>query len=521
MISQQSIVRFRSIAKWFPGVAALRGVTFDVSRGSCQAWMGENGAGKSTLGKILAGIHKPDGGEFEFDGIVRRFHSPLDARRAGIAMVHQELASCPNLSVAENLFLGQLPRRGPVVDRRTMFGKARELLDQVGAGCNAHDELGRLSTAQIQLIQIASALLVGAKLIVMDEPTSSLSTPETERLYQLIAQLRAEGTTIIYVSHRMEEIFKVCDAVTVLRDGEHVETRPLAGTTTDELVRMMIGRDLKRFYPIHGTKPRGPELLKIESLSSPGKFRDISFSVHAGEVVGLAGLVGAGRSEIALALFGLDPKARGRVFVRNRRLPLNSPRQAMAEGIGLVPEDRKRQGLVLDMSCRRNVSLSSLHCPGGRGVWGRMLRCPWCSRRAECLRLWSFLRFRNEWNLVTEQFKNLQVNASSPEVAAATLSGGNQQKIVLAKWFARGGDVLILDEPTRGVDVAAKSEIHAIIDQQAALGRAVLLISSELPEILNLSTRILVLREGHLAGEVGRDDATQHRLMHLMAGVSS
>ena len=279
------------MSKRFPGVAALSDVSFDVLPGACHALMGENGAGKSTLGKILAGVYQADEGHIELDGVRQRFRSPLDARRAGVGIVHQESAYCPNLSVAENLFLSELPRRGPMLNRRELRRKARELLDQVGAGCGVDDELGRLSTAQIQMVQIAAALSIGARLIVMDEPTSSLSVAETERLYEVIHWLRARGTTIIYVSHRMEEIFKICDAVTVLRDGRHVETRPLARTSEDDLVQMMIGRSLAKYFPVHASQTPGEELLRVEGLTLPGKFRDVTFTLRRGEVLGLAGLV--------------------------------------------------------------------------------------------------------------------------------------------------------------------------------------------------------------------------------------
>jgi ABC-type sugar transport system ATPase subunit len=493
----QPIVRFRSITKRFPGVVALHDVSFDVLPGSCHALMGENGAGKSTLGKVLAGVLRPDGGHLEVGGTRRDFAGPLDARRAGVGIVHQELLSCPNLSVAENLRLADLPRLGPFLDRGTLRRSARALLDEVGASCGPDDELGNLPTAQVQLVGIAAALGSGAKVIVLDEPTSSLSLPEAERLHGIIARLRAAGTTFIYVSHRMEDVFRTCDAVTVLRDGGHVETRPLAGTTEDDIVRMMIGRTLERYFPAHAGRPLGEEQLRVEGLSSPGTFRDVSFRLRAGEVLGLAGLVGAGRTEVALALFGLDPAASGKVFVGGRPVSIRAPRDAMALGIGLVPEDRKRQGLILGMTSGENITLSSLD---------RLARL-------------GFVRFRREAETVAENFRSLRVRGPGPDAPAAGLSGGNQQKLVLAKWLARRSRILIFDEPTRGVDVGAKGEIHALIDRLAAEGAGVLLISSELPEVLNLSTRILVLRQGRVSGELDRRSATQERAMELMAGV--
>jgi len=497
--SASPLIRFRSITKRFPGVVALQDVTFDVASGACHALVGENGAGKSTLGRILCGIYPPDAGEVVFDGVVRRFHSPLDAQRAGIGIVHQELASCPNLSVAENLCLAGLPRRGPLLDRRAMRQKARKFLAEVGAECDVDDELGRLPTAQVQMVQVAAALSTGARVIVMDEPTSSLSIAETQRLYGIIGRLRAGGTTILYISHRLEEIFKVCDTVTVLRDGQHVRTLPLAETNEDEVVRMMIGRPLSKYFPAHTEHEPGEELLRVERLSSPGRFRDVSFRLRAGEVLGLAGLVGSGRSEVALSIFGLDPNAAGQIHVRGQRVSIRSPQHAMARGIGLVPEDRKRQGLVLSMTSGENVSLSCLD---------RLSRM-------------GFIRLRMERQIVDSYFRRLRVRAPSPDAPAAGLSGGNQQKLVLAKWLARRCRILIFDEPTRGVDVGAKSEIHSLIDELASAGRGVLLISSELPEILNLSTRIVVLRQGRIAGALSRQEATQENVMQLMAGINA
>lgn len=511
---------FKSIEKRFPGVVALHDVTFEVNAGSCHALMGENGAGKSTLGKILAGIYQPDSGNIELSGVAHRFRSPFEARRAGIGIVHQELALCPNLSVAENLCLSELPRRGLSVSREDTLARANEFLHEVGADCDPEEELGVLSTGQAQLVQIAAALATGARILVLDEPTSSLSLAESQQLESLIARLRQSGVTILYVSHRMEEIFRSCDRVTVLRDGGHVATLPVAETNPDDLVRMMIGRPLAKYFPAHATHAPGPEHLRVEGFSSPGKFQDVSFQLHAGEVLGMAGLVGSGRSEVALGLFGLDPASTGRVFVENKPAHIHAPRDAMALGIGLVGEDRKRQGLIPEMSCGSNVTLASLHCPGERGFWGRLVRCPFCSNRSNCLRLWDFIRLGSERQWVADYFHRLRVRAASPETPAVTLSGGNQQKLILARCLARRCRVLILDEPTRGVDVGAKAEIHRLIDELASAGHAILMISSELPEALNLSTRLMVMRNGRVAGMLHRSEATQEKVMQLMAGRS-
>jgi ABC-type sugar transport system ATPase subunit len=511
-------IAFREVSKRFPGVVALREVSFEVAAGSCHALMGENGAGKSTLGKILAGLYRPDSGRIEIEDRACQFHSPGTAQRAGIALVHQELSYCPNLSVAENLCLSALPRRGPFLDRAAMLERTRQFLQAVGADCDADEELGRLSTGQIQLVQIAAALATGARVLVLDEPTSSLSLAEARKLEGLLGQLRRQGTTILYVSHRMDEIFRLCDTATVLRDGQHVATLPLAQTSANELVRLMIGRPLAAYFPAHVERAAGAERLRVESVSSQGRFSEISFNLRAGEVLGVAGLVGSGRSELAQAIFGMDPRMTGRVFVDGAAVTIRHPQEAFALGIGLVTEDRKRLGIVPEMSCGENLTLSALDCPGGRGFWARAVRCPWCPKRQECLRLWDWLRLAQERSWVKEYFTRLRVRAASPEVPIATLSGGNQQKVVLAKCLARRCRVLMLDEPTRGVDVGAKAEIHRLIDELASAGHAVLMIASELPEILHLSTRVLVMRQGRVAGIVNRAEATQEKIMQLMTG---
>ncbi len=492
-------VGFHGIGKRFPGTVALQGVSFDVMPGSCHALMGENGAGKSTLGKILAGIYQSDEGSFEIEGASRRFRSPLEAQRAGVGMVHQELSFCPNLSVAENVCLSSLPRRAGRIDWRKLEEKAQGHLDAIGADCDVRAELGRLSPGQTQMVQVAAALATGAHIFVMDEPTSSLSAAEARRLEELIGTLRARGATILYVSHRMDEIFRLCDTVTVMRDGCHVATMPLAQTNEDDLVRLMIGRTWQKLFPIHTERPAGPERLRVENLSSPGKFREVSLSVRSGEVLGVAGLMGAGRSEVAMGIFGLDSTTRGQVYVDGRRVSIRCPREAMTLGIGFVSEDRKGQGLVLGMECGHNITLSSLESLSRNGV----------------------IRLARERGVIADFFGKLRVKAASPQTPAQCISGGNQQKLVLAKWLACQCRILILDEPTRGVDVGAKAEIHRLIDELAAAGQAILMISSELPEVLNISTRVLVMRNGRVAGVLERSEATQERVMQLMAGKAS
>jgi ABC-type sugar transport system ATPase subunit len=427
------------------------------------------------------------------------FGSPRDALVAGVAMVHQELSFCDNLSVAENLCLGALPRRGVFTDREETRRRAKELLAETGTALDVDGRFGDLSIGNRQMVQIAAAVGGGARIIVFDEPTSSLTQADAERLYALIGRLKARGVTCIYVSHRMAEIFALCDTVSVLRDGRHVATRPTNELTEHELVQMMIGRPLAEYLPSHDEAHAGEEILSVEGLSSPRRFENVSLSLRAGEVVGLAGLMGAGRSEVAQAIFGLDDSARGEVQFDGKRGRFTDPRDAIRAGIGLVPEDRKRQGLVLSASVLHNESLPTLD---------RLSRLTWIDRARE----------RAEASVL---FKRLRVRTPSMDSVVAGLSGGNQQKVVLAKWLAVRPKLLILDEPTRGVDVGAKAEIHALIGELAAQGTALLVISSELPELLTLADRIIVLREGRVAGEVPRERATQDLLLRMMAGLGA
>lgn len=493
-----SFLTFRNITKRFPGVLALDGVSFEVERGSCHALMGENGAGKSTIGKILAGVYTADGGEMFLDGTRICPATPLVARELGIAMVHQELAFCPNLTVAENLCLGALPKKGGgFLDRSAMRARARAMLAEIKADLPVDELISNLSTGQEQMVQIAAALGTNAKVIVMDEPTSSLSVNESERLFDLLAHLKERGITVIYVSHRMEEIFRFCDAITVLRDGRHVVTEKIVQTNRDRVIHQMVGREVVFQTPKHLGRELGEELLCVENLSSPGKFENVSFTLRAGEVLGFAGLIGAGRSEVAQAVFGLDPNATGRVFVRRKEIEIGSVSDALRSGIGLLPEDRKRLALVLTMNCRENTSLATL-------------------RRVTSF---GFVNRKKERAIVQRYAERLRVKTPTMDAPIAGLSGGNQQKIALAKWLARECGILIVDEPTRGIDVGAKAEIHQLLDELAMNGLGIVVISSELPEVMNLSRRILVMREGKLSGEVKREEFSQAGLMRLMAGL--
>jgi ribose transport system ATP-binding protein len=492
----EAAITARNIVKRFPGVVALDNVSVDFEAGTCHALMGENGAGKSTLGKILGGLYKADSGEVLMDGRHLDFRGPQDAIAAGIAMVHQELLFAENMTVAENLNLGDLPSKGPFLDKREMRRRARKYLDTIGANIDPDQRLGELPVSRQQLVQIASGIGRGARTMIFDEPTSSLSQAEADRLLVLIKELKQRGVTCIYVSHRLEEVFEICDSVTVLRDGRVVETAPVEGLSREDLVRKMIGRELAGSLSVETHLEAGEELLRVEGLRS-SHFEPVSFAVRAGEILGLAGLVGAGRTEVVQALFGLDPTAQGRVLIRGKEMPLGSPIRSMGRGLGLVPEDRKRHGLVLSMNARENVSLPTLDRVSTLG----------------------FVKRAAERSLAQKFFDRMRVKASSLDASSAGLSGGNQQKLVLAKWLAADSDILLVDEPTRGVDVGAKAEIHNLIRALAAEGNAVVLVSSELPELLALSTRILVMREGRLVGELPANPG-EEPVMRMMAGVA-
>lgn len=478
---------------------AVDDVSVNIKAGSCHALVGENGAGKSTLGKILTGIHQPDGGKIFIAGKEMKFYHPGQAFKVGIGMVHQELEFCENLSVAENLCLSDIPSRAGIVDKRELMDKARRMLKLVGAEhIEVAGNLGLLTVANQQLVQIAEAVGRNAQILIFDEPTSSLSQSETENLFNLINDLKRKSITCIYISHRLSEIFRLCDTVTVLRDGKLIGTKDIKEVTEDKLIEMMIGRSFEAYFPQHVKSEKGPELLRVENLSSPGKFENISFSLHSGQILGLAGLVGAGRTELAESIFGLDKNITGKIFIEDKQVKISSPAQALNCGIALVPEDRKHHGLVLSMTAAENICLSVLE------------------------KISNFFRAikKNQLLDVVEKYFNLlKIKAASFWVVAMNLSGGNQQKLVLAKSLAADCKILLVDEPTRGIDVGAKAEIHSLIDQLAGSGKAVLLISSELPELINLSTNILVFRQGKIAGSLARDQVSQEKVLRLMAGI--
>jgi rhamnose transport system ATP-binding protein len=482
-------------SKAFAGVHALQDVSLDLYAGEAHALVGENGAGKSTLVKILAGVHQPDAGLLSIGGETVFLTGPRDASDQGIAVIYQEPTLFPDLSVAENVFIGRQPlRSGRRIDARAMDREVEEIFKRLGVSMDP-DRIARgLSIAEQQLVEIAKALTRKARVLIMDEPTAALSPVEAKRLFTVVETLRADGAAVVFISHRLEEVFAICQRVTVLRDGKLILSQPLEGLTPDDLVRAMVGRDVERGPHVAHTP--GDVVLDVEHLTREGVFVDISFQVRAGEVVALAGLVGSGRSEVARAVFGIDRYDAGSVTLKGRALRRGSPTVAMDAGIGLVPEDRRQHGLVMEMSTARNIALASM---------GRLERLGLIFKNTE-------RSFGADWA------KRLQVKYGRISDPVALLSGGNQQKVVLAKWLAREPSLLIVDEPTRGIDVGTKAEVHRLLAALATDGVAVLVISSELPEVLTLADRVLVMREGRLVAAIAREDATEEAIVAAGTG---
>jgi len=491
------LLEMRGITKQFPGVLALDDVSLDLREGEVHCLLGENGAGKSTLMKILAGAQPADAGDILIGGRPAAVTSPARARELGVSMIYQEFNLSPFLSVAENIFLGREPRIGktPFIDGARLRRDAEEVLRHMGVTLDVRLPVNRLSVAQMQMVEIAKAVSVNARILVMDEPSATLTDHELASLFTLIGELRGRGMGILYISHRLEEVFQIGDRATVMRDGRHVATRDVADLTREDIIRMMVGRELTEEFP-KVSLPRGAERLRVEGLTREGLFHDVGFSLHAGEIVGLTGLVGSRRTEVVRAIFGADRPSAGRVFVDGREVVVSSPRDAIAHGVGLLTEDRKNQGLVLGMSVRENITLANL---------GALVRG-------------IFVKGGEERRVAEDFVRELQIKTPSVEQAVQLLSGGTQQKVVLARWLFTNAGILMFDEPTRGVDVGAKTEIFRLMNALLERGAAVLMVSSELPEVLGMCDRILVMHEGRLAGELSRAEATQERIMQLATG---
>ena len=491
------LIELRELSKSYGGVQAVAEVSFTIDRGSVHALVGENGAGKSTLVKLLTGVIQPDEGEIAINGAVERIADPQAAHRLGIVAMYQEPTVFPDLTAAENVFAGRQPRgRVRTVDWREMRDEAARLFEELGVELDANVPVRGLGVADRQLLEIAKALSSSARLLIMDEPTAALSPHEVENLFETVRQLRDRDVAVVFISHRLEEVAAIADTVTVLRDGRHVATRPAAELSQGEVVRMMVGRSLDQLFPKEEAEI-GDVVLRVEGLGRRGVFSDVSFELRRGEIVGLAGFVGAGRSEVARAIFGIDHPDSGEIWIEDRRLRPRSPRAALRRGLAYLPEDRLQQGLVQPMSIAINTSMAVLPelTPGG------------------------VLRPRRERALARRFMDELRIKATSPTQAVRGLSGGNQQKVVLSKWLAAEPRILILDEPTHGVDVGTKADVHRTISHLAAQGMTILLISSELPEILGMSDRVLVMREGRLVAELPRAEATQERVIEAAAGI--
>ena len=486
----------KDIYKKFPGVIALKNITFKVRRGTVHALVGENGAGKSTLMKVLSGIHQADGGEIYLDGQKTTIANPQDAIAKGISMVYQELNTVKDMTIAENLFLGREPRKRGCIDKKQLFDRAGELFREFSLDFDVRAPMRSLSIANAQMVEIIRALSRKARILVLDEPTSSITDREAEKLFQFITKLKSNGVTIIYISHKMDEISRLADEITIIRDGETIDTVSGEGVSIDDVISKMVGRKMESYYP-EKTAQCGDVVLKVEHLSKKGVFKDVSFEVQAGEILGFAGLIGAGRTEVMSCIFGLMDYDSGSIYLKGKKISNRSTREAIDNGVVLVPEDRKNLGLVLGRSIGENITL------------------PW-------LRYYNsvHLDVKRELSDIQQQIVKFSVKAASHRTEARTLSGGNQQKVVLAKWMLCTPSVLILDEPTRGIDIGAKHEIYEYMCSLAEQGIAIIMISSEMPEILGMSDRIMVMAEGCIRGSLDRAEATSEKIMRFaMEGI--
>ncbi len=486
------ILEMRGISKTFSGVYALRDAQLTIRRGEVHALIGENGAGKSTLMKIILGVHAPDAGEMTFKGKAFRPQKPMDALQAGISMIHQEISLADNMTVAENIWIGREPASHGFVNYKALREDAAKLLAELRIIIDPSEKVGHLSVAQMQMVEIARAISYNADLIIMDEPTSALTEEEVGMLFSIIRTLRDKGVSVIMITHKLDELFEISDAVTVLRDGSYVSAHPISEIDEKKLISLMVGRELSELFPKQEAQI-GETVLRVQGLTRKGLFEDVSFAVHRGEILGVAGLMGAGRSEIMTALFGGMPVDGGEIYIDGERVAIRNPRDAIRHGLAMVTEDRKLTGLSLCRSCKENISVTNL------------------KRTSPS----AFLNKKKEMEEVREMIHALSIRLADPEQAVRSLSGGNQQKIVLARWLLTAPKVLILDEPTRGIDVGAKSEIHRLISELACKGMAVIMISSELPEVLGMSDRIMVVHGGRVRGVLSRAEATQENVMAL------
>lgn len=489
-------IRMDHIHKAFGQNKVLEGVDIHIRGGEVHALMGENGAGKSTLMNILTGLHKKDHGTITIDGVEKTFDNPKQAEEFGIAFIHQELNIWPEMTVLDNLFINKEPITSfGLIQTQKMKAVAKKQFDRLAISIPLHKEAGKCSVGEQQMIEIAKALMTDAKVIIMDEPTAALTDREIEKLFDVIRSLKESGVSIVYISHRMEEIFTICDTITVMRDGRTVDTTPIPETNFNDVVKKMVGRELTDRFPERNSNP-GETILEVKGLTRKGVFENVSFQVREGEIVGVSGLMGAGRTEIMRTIFGLDGKYEGDILVAGKNVTVKNPNQAVELGLGFITEDRKEEGLILDFSIKDNIVLPSLFSFTKNGM----------------------IKDKQEEEFVELLIKRLTIKTESAMTSAKNLSGGNQQKVVIAKWIGIGPKVLILDEPTRGVDVGAKREIYQLMNELTDRGVAIIMVSSELPEVLGMSDRVIVIHEGRVSGEVIGKEATQEKIMTLATG---
>lgn len=487
-----SLLDMKQIIKSFNGVEVLHGIDFSLRAGTVHALMGENGAGKSTLMKVLAGVHKCDDGEIWLKGKKTEIQSPRHAQELGIAMIHQELSPVPEMTVAENIFLGREPRKGLFVDYKKMYADTEKLLGEMKVRVSPRAKIGRLKVADQQLIEISKAISLNADIIVMDEPTSAITDQEVEILFKTIADLKKKGTGIIYISHKMDEIFRIADDITVLRDGTYVNSWEAKDIDNNTLIKNMVGRELNEIFPKIKV-PAKDVVMEVRHFTKENQFEDISFLVREGEILGIAGLIGAGRTELMNAIFGLEKPDSGEVFFEGRKVEIRRPSDAIRHGIAYVTEDRKNEGLVLEMGVGQNITIASM----------------------KMLSSGMFIKRQEEKKTIDDQIRALRIKVHSPRQLVGKLSGGNQQKVVLAKWMMKNPKLLILDEPTRGIDIGAKSEIYKLMGEFVEKGNSIIMISSEMPEAMGMSDRILVLSNGRLSGELSREEFAQEDIMKM------
>jgi len=489
-VTEEILLKAVNIKKSFPGVQALKGVNFELKKGEVHALVGENGAGKSTLMKIFAGVYAPDEGDIYIRGKKEIISGPKKAQELGISIIYQELNLCQHLSVAQNIFLGREPRRGLLIDEKKMINDAKEVLNYLNVDINPEEKVKNLPIGKQQMVEIAKAISLNSNILIMDEPTSALTNREVEELFKLIKRLKEKGVGIIYISHRLEELYLIADRITIFRDGEYIQTLEFDKTNMDEIIKLMVGRQLNEKFPRVETR-KGKKILEVKNVWRKGVLHDINFELFEGEILGFAGLMGAGRTELARAIFGADKIEKGEIWLEGKKLTINSPRDAIENGIVYVPEDRKKQGLALIMDIEQNLTLPNI----------------------DIIKSKLFLSSKKEEELSRDIVKKLNIKCSSLKQRAMNLSGGNQQKVVVGKWLPKNLKVLIIDEPTRGIDVASKIEIYNILNELKLKGIGIIMISSELPEILGMSDRIAVMSEGRLTAILDRTEATQEKIM--------